>query len=102
VDQSFRAAPQFYVLYTGLIVVGAALVLWPGAPLLRIMLLSQVMNGILLPVVLVLMLRLAARRGLMQQLTMSRPYLLFCWVIAALLIVLDLLLLAATFLPAAL
>jgi len=102
VDRSFRAAPQFYVLYTGLIVIGAGLVLWPGAPLLRIMLLSQVMNGILLPVVLVLVLRLASRRELMQQLALSRPYLVFCWVIAALLITLDLLLLGATFLPSGL
>lgn len=99
VNQSFRAAPQFYVLYTGLIVLGAALVLWPGAPLLKIMLGSQVMNGILLPVVLVLMLRLAARRRLMHELTMSRGYLAFCWAVAAFLIALDLLLMATSFLP---
>jgi len=96
-DRRFREAPQFYLLYTGLIVVGAGLVLLPGAPLLRIMLLSQVMNGILLPAVLVLMLLLAGRRSLMGKLAISRGYAVLCWAVALLLIAFDLFLLGTTF-----
>jgi Mn2+/Fe2+ NRAMP family transporter len=98
VDRPFRSAPQFYLLYTGLIVIGGGLVLIPGAPLLRIMLLSQIMNGVLLPAVLTLMLLLATRRSLMGQLAMSKPYMLFCWAIALLLVLLDVFLLIAVFL----
>ncbi len=75
---------------------GAGIVLLPRAPLLRIMLLSQVMNGLLLPVILILMLLLVTRRSLMGKLAMSRPYTMFCWGICALLIILDGFLLATT------
>lgn len=99
VSRSFREAPEFYLLYTGLILLGAGLVMIPGAPLLRIMLASQVMNGLLLPVILVLMLKLVTRGRLMRELRPSRPYLLVSWVIVGLLIALDLFLLATTVLP---
>ncbi len=56
IDKKFRDAPQFYTLYTLLIVLGAAIILLPGAPLITIMVLSQVLNGMLLPVILVFML----------------------------------------------
>jgi len=72
-------------------------VLLPGAPLLRIMLISQVMNGVLLPVILVLMLLLATRRRLMGKLALSHGYAGFCWVLAFLLIALDLFLLVTAF-----
>jgi Mn2+/Fe2+ NRAMP family transporter len=97
VNRPFRSAPQFYLLYTGLIVVGGGIVLLPGAPLLRIMLISQVMNGVLLPVILVLMLLLATRRRLMGKLALSHGYAGFCWVLAFLLIALDLFLLVTAF-----
>ena len=100
VDRRFRQAPQFYLLYTFLIVIGAGLVLLPRAPLLKIMLFSQVMNGLLLPVILVFMLLLVTNRHLMGELATSRPYTIFCWVLTALLIALDLLLLGTTFRPA--
>jgi len=99
VGRSFREAPHFYILFTGLIVLGAGLVLVPGVPLLRILLLSQVMNGLLLPAILVCMLLLAGRRDLMGELALSRGYLIFCWGVCAALAVLDLVLLASTFAP---
>jgi len=95
-DRSFRAAPQFYLLYVAMIVVGAGVVLLPGAALLKIMLISQVMNGLLLPAILVLMLLLASRRSLMGELALSRGYTVFCWGLCALLIVLDLFLVGST------
>lgn len=98
--RGFRGAPHFYALFTALIVLGAALVLIPGAPLLRILLISQVMNGLLLPVVLVLMLVLASRRRLMGELANSPRYSAFCWALCGLIIALDVFLLASSFLPA--
>ena len=56
VEHRFRDAPIFYTLYAGMIFIGAGFVLLPGAPLLATIFYSQVVNGALLPVVLVLML----------------------------------------------
>ncbi|MFQ5723184.1 MAG: Nramp family divalent metal transporter [Terriglobia bacterium] len=67
VDKSFQQAPIFYWLYTALIAVGAGLILLPGTPLVRIMVLSQVVNSFLLPVVLIFMLVLVNRRDLMGE-----------------------------------
>src|SRR5581483_4039988 len=65
VDKRFSEARIFYSLYTLLIVLGAGVVLIPGLPLLRLILLSQVANGVLLPFVLVFMLKLVNRHELM-------------------------------------
>jgi Mn2+/Fe2+ NRAMP family transporter len=65
IDKRFSEAPVFYWLYTMLIGGGAALVLIPGLPLLKVILWSQVANGILLPFVLVYMLLLINRPRLM-------------------------------------
>lgn len=78
-DRGFSEAPEFYVIYTALIVLSAGLVLIPGAPLLQIMYFSQVLNGLLLPVVLILMLVLINRSGLMGQYTNSRLYNYLAW-----------------------
>jgi NRAMP (natural resistance-associated macrophage protein)-like metal ion transporter len=65
IDKRFSEAPVFYWLYTLLIGGGAAVVLIPGLPLLKVILWSQVANGILLPFVLVYMLLLINRPRLM-------------------------------------
>jgi Mn2+/Fe2+ NRAMP family transporter len=65
IDKRFSEAPVFYWLYTLLIGGGAAFVLLPGLPLLKVILWSQVANGILLPFVLVYMLLLINRPRLM-------------------------------------
>ena len=65
IDRRFGEARIFYGLYTALIVFGAGFVLIPGLPLLRVILISQVANGVLLPFVLVFMLILVNRRRLM-------------------------------------
>ncbi|MGC2658229.1 MAG: Nramp family divalent metal transporter [Bryobacteraceae bacterium] len=65
VDKRFSEAPIFYWLYTLLIGGGAAVVLLPGLPLLKFILLSQVANGVLLPFVLIYMLILVNRPRLM-------------------------------------
>jgi Mn2+/Fe2+ NRAMP family transporter len=65
VDRRFREAPIFYWLYTGLIVIGASFVLIPNLPLIKLLLYSQVANGILLPFVLTVMLKLVNKQHLM-------------------------------------
>ena len=65
VNRRFSEAPMFYSLYTVLIVLGAGCVLLPKVPLLKMILLSQVANGVLIPFVLVFMLLLVNRRELM-------------------------------------
>lgn len=91
-DHKFRDAPIFYSLYTALIVLGAAVILIPGAPLVRIAVLSQVANGFLLPAVLIFILRLVNRRDLMGEQTNSRSFNAVAWTASAAMIVLTALL----------
>jgi NRAMP (natural resistance-associated macrophage protein)-like metal ion transporter len=78
-DKRFEEAPAFYWLYTALIVFGAGVVLIPGFPLFRVMVLSQVVNGVLLPFVLVFVLLLINDRELMGDYTNSRWYNVISW-----------------------
>lgn len=90
VDKSFREAPVFYWLYTALIVVGAGLILLPGTPLVRLMVLSQVVNGFLLPVVLIFMLVLVNRADLMGEWRNSWGFNAVAWATVGVMIVLTL------------
>src|SRR5262249_6759261 len=76
-DKKFSEAPFFYWLYTGLVCAGAALILWPKFPLLKIPVLSQVLNGVLLPFVLLFMLLLINKTHLMGKHVNTR---FFNWV----------------------
>ncbi len=67
VDRRFSEAPIFYGLYTALIVCGAGFVLVPKLPLLKVILFSQVANGVLLPFVLIFMLLLVNNKRLMGE-----------------------------------
>jgi NRAMP (natural resistance-associated macrophage protein)-like metal ion transporter len=79
IDKKFMDAPHFYVLYTSLIVIGALVILIPGAPLIAIMYLSQVLNGMLLPFILVFMLFLVNNVKLMGEHTNSRLFNALAW-----------------------
>ena len=72
INKKFREAPYFYSIYTLLIAFGAGVVLIPHVPLIKLILLSQVSNGVLLPFVLFFMLKLVNRTDLMEQYTNSR------------------------------
>lgn len=72
VDKRFEDAPQFFGLYTTMIVIGAAVVLWPQFPLWKVMYFSQVGNGVLLPFVLIYMLKLVNNKDIMGQYVNSR------------------------------
>ncbi len=99
IDKDFRTAPHFFWLYTGLIVIGALLVLVPNAPLVLIMYLSQVANGILLPFVLVFMLRLINDRELMGDHVNSKAFNGIAWATTVVMIVLTVLLVVVTVFP---
>jgi NRAMP (natural resistance-associated macrophage protein)-like metal ion transporter len=79
VQFGFREAPVFYALYLALIVIGGGLVLIPNAPLVAIIFYSQVLNGVLLPVILVLMLLLINRPRLMGSYTNSLAFNAIAW-----------------------
>jgi len=66
-NHAIREAPMFYALYTGLIVLSALIVLTPGLALFPLMWLSQVANAVLLPLILILMLKLANDGRLMKR-----------------------------------
>jgi len=67
IDKKWGEAKEFYVLYTGLLIVSAIIILIPGAPLIQISIWSQVINGILLPVVLISMMLLINNRKIMGE-----------------------------------
>jgi NRAMP (natural resistance-associated macrophage protein)-like metal ion transporter len=74
VDKKFSEAPQFYGLYSLLIFLGAGVVLWPNLPLIPIMFISQVINGIVLPVILIFILILINNKKIMGPYTNGRGF----------------------------
>ena len=90
VNKRIKEAPIFYALYTLLIVAGGGVILIPGFPLVRMILLSQVLNGALLPFVLIFMVLLINKRDLMGEWTNSRAANLVSWVTVVIMIGLTL------------
>jgi Mn2+/Fe2+ NRAMP family transporter len=78
-DRSFKQAPFFYWLYTLLIAAGAAVVLIPRFPMMQVSILSQVLNGVLLPFVLFFMLKLINKKELMGKYTNTRWFNAVAW-----------------------
>jgi Mn2+/Fe2+ NRAMP family transporter len=89
VNKRFSEAPAFYWLYTLLIAGGAAVVLIPRLPLLKLILFSQVANGIVLPFLLVMMLILVNRSKLMGDYRNSRLANVIAWATSITIIVLT-------------
>jgi len=89
VNRRFSEAPVFYWLYTILIVLGAGLVLIPGLPLIKVILYSQVANGILLPLVLTFMLLLVNRPELMGELKNRRFTNIIAWATSVIMVLLT-------------
>jgi Mn2+/Fe2+ NRAMP family transporter len=79
VGLKFGEAPVFYWLYTILIVAGAGVILTPNLPLVKITIFSQVVNGVVLPFVLVFMLLLINKKELMGEYVNSRLFNVIAW-----------------------
>ncbi len=96
VNRRMSEAPIFYTLYTLLIVVGAGVILIPSFPLIRMILLSQVLNGALLPFVLIYMVLLINKKDLMGVWTNPRWFNLVAWITVVVMIGLTLALVGIT------
>jgi NRAMP (natural resistance-associated macrophage protein)-like metal ion transporter len=90
VGKKFGEAPVFYWLYTILIAAGAGVILIPNLPLVKISILSQVVNGIAVPPVLIFMLLLVNKKELMGQYVNSKTYNAIAWVTTVVMTVLSL------------
>jgi len=99
VDRTVRQAPVFYGLYIALIVGACIIVLLPNAPLLRILFLSQVANGVLLPFILIFMLLLINQKRLMGVYTNSPAFNVIAWVTTVIMIVLTVALVVTQIFP---
>jgi NRAMP (natural resistance-associated macrophage protein)-like metal ion transporter len=91
-DKGFREAKFFYWLYSLLLFAGAAVVLIPNFPLVKFSILSQVLNGILLPLVLVFMLKLINKQELMGKYINTRLFNVIAWATAIIVTALSLIL----------
>ncbi|MEK7308213.1 MAG: Nramp family divalent metal transporter [Nitrospirota bacterium] len=99
INKTFKEAPQFMGIYTALIISSSLLVLIPGVPLILMMILSSLLNGILLPFVLVFALFLVNNKRIMGEYTNSRRHNYISWGTVVVLIALTITLLVMTVIP---
>ncbi len=96
IDKKWEEAPEFYILYTSILVIAALIILLPNAPLIKITLWSQIINGLLLPVVLFCMIILVNKRDIMGTYTNNRWQNVIGWTAVGVLATLSLLFLAVS------
>lgn len=89
IDKSWDEAKEFYFLYTGILVISAIIILIPNAPLINISIWSQVLNGILLPVVLVSMILLINNKKIMGNYTNKPLQNIIGWGAVGILVILS-------------
>ncbi len=99
INKTFKDAPQFMWIYTMTIALASLVILIPGAPLVFLMVLSAVINGLLLPFVLVFALLLVNNKKLMGDYTNSRTYNYISWATIVTIIILTSFLVVTTFIP---
>ncbi|NEW80854.1 MAG: divalent metal cation transporter [Mariniphaga sp.] len=93
IDKKWDEAKEFYILYTGILIIGAAIILIPNAPLIAISLWTQVINGMLLPVVLICMILLVNNKKIMGEYVNKPINNIIGWGAVTVLVVLSLVLL---------
>jgi len=96
VGHKFSEAPAFYWLYTALIAAGAAVILIPRIPLVKITVFSQVVNGAVLPFVLIFMLLLINKKELMGAYVNKPTFNIIAWATTVIMIGLTVLLVYGT------
>lgn len=89
INKSFKDASQFYVLITGLIILGAGFILIPNIPLIQIMLVSQVLNGILLPIIIIYMMKLSNNGKIMGEYKNTKFFNAITGIICAVIVILS-------------
>lgn len=95
-DNEFGEAPIFYSLYTALIIIGAGAITFLNVNLVKVMLISQVVNGILVPVILIFIIKLVNNKDLMGDYVNSKLFNIIAWFTAVFIIALTGLLLIYT------
>lgn len=98
-NHSWREAPVFYWIYTVMIVIGAMIALLPNVPFFALAILVYALNGILLPILLVLMLNLANNRRLMGVYANSRPINFLGWATTIVVFALSMILIISSIVP---
>ncbi len=98
INKKFKEAPQFYIIFTALLVIGIITVAIPGMPLLMIMRISQVANGIILPLFLFYLMRIAEDKNVMAEYATRGFWRIFGWVCIGLISILNIALLLQPFL----
>jgi NRAMP (natural resistance-associated macrophage protein)-like metal ion transporter len=86
IDKKFAEAPQFYGFYTFIIFLGAGIILYPNFPLIPVMYFSQVINGMVLPIVLIFILLLINDKKLMMGHTNGPIFNIIAWTVSLVLI----------------
>ena len=99
VNHGWRDAPIFFTVYTALIILGAGVILLPIQSLVKTMMASQTLNGMLLPIILIVMLRLINEKRLMGRWVNGRAFNILAWIIVAVLILLTMILILVTLFP---
>jgi len=99
ISREWREAPIFFGIYTALIVLGAGIILLPIQSLIDAMLASQTLNGVVLPVILIVMLRLINDKRLLGRFASGRIYNTLAWATVAVLILLTAILVVTSFFP---
>lgn len=96
IDKTWEEAPQFYWLYTVIIIISAGIILIPNAPLITISIMSQTINGILLPVVLICMMVIVNKKEVMGEYTNKPVVNVIGWATISILVLLSLSLLVSS------
>ncbi|MGI6119098.1 MAG: Nramp family divalent metal transporter [Desulfosporosinus sp.] len=99
ISKSYKEAPVFFGLYTVLIVLGGIIVLWPNLSLYHVMLTTQVVNGILLPPILIFMVLIASKKSIMGEYVNTRLFNVISWTFTFILIFLTILLVISALFP---
>jgi NRAMP (natural resistance-associated macrophage protein)-like metal ion transporter len=99
INRSFKEAKVFFGIYTALIVLGAGIILLPIPSLIDAMLSSQTLNGVLLPVILIVMLRLINDKRQMGKYVNGRAFNIIAWITVVILIGLTVLLVITSWFP---
>src|SRR5206468_3674759 len=96
---TFREAPIFLGVFTFLVVLGATVAMMPGLSLIRVLIVTQVINGVLLPVVLIAVLKLVNNRELMGQHVNGPIYNVAAWLTTIAVSVLSFLVVVSVIFP---
>jgi Mn2+/Fe2+ NRAMP family transporter len=96
ISRSFREAPIFLGIFTSLMVIGAFVALIPGIPQINLLLITQCVNGLLLPVILVAIVKLANNEEIMGEYKNGLWFNVLAWSITAVVSALSLMLIGRT------